>query len=253
MLISKGYSDIGLKRKLNEDSYLINDNISLLVVSDGMGGYEKGDIASNVIVEKLDEIMLDYNEENEKTNQIEESDKDVENQIKSYLNMAIVKSREDIVKYAKDNSIDGNIGATVVGLYKDINIDKIVVFHLGDSRAYRIRDNQIEQITIDHSVVEDMRRSGKYSDEEISKIGNNVLSKAVGNFNDFELEMNFFDLKENDIFVLCSDGVSNFISDELLFDKIINNTKEEAIDKIKNIIYKNGAKDNLTIVISEYK
>ncbi len=252
MLMSKGYSDVGLVRKINEDSFIINNNISLLVVSDGMGGYEKGDIASQIIVKNLDDIMIDYNQETEKTNYIDENTNDIEHQISTYLNRAIINSKDSINKYAIDNAIDGNIGATVVGIYKDINIDKITVFHLGDSRAYRIRDNKIEQLTIDHSVVEDMRRSGKYSDIEINKVGNNILSKAIGNFNDFDLEINFYDLLVDDIFILCSDGVSNFIDDDLLLKYIVNNTQSKAIEKIKKIIYENGARDNLTLLISKY-
>jgi serine/threonine protein phosphatase PrpC len=252
MLISKGYSDIGLKRKVNEDSFIINSNISLCVVSDGMGGYERGDIASSIIVRELDDVMSEYNQENEKTNQADEINQNVTNQIQSYLTMAIDRAKNKINKYANDNMLNGNIGATVAGIYKDIDIDKIAVFHIGDSRAYRIRKGTIEQLTIDHSVVEDMRRSGKYTEEEISKVGNNVLSKAIGNFGDFDLELNFYDLMVDDIFILCSDGVSNFISDELLLKYIIENTQDIAIEKIKQDIYKNGARDNFSIIVSKY-
>jgi len=248
MFLTKEYSDIGLRRAVNEDSLVVNSSISLFLVSDGMGGYEKGEIASKIVVDSFNSVMQDFCDDSEKTEDIAKDSQTIKKQLSFYLNMALKKSQERIEDYATKNKIIGKIGATVAGVYKDNLLDEIAIFHLGDSRVYRIRDEEIEQLTIDHSLVEEMRRSGKYSNEELAKVGKNILSKAIGNFGSYELEINFFDIKIDDIFVLCSDGVSNFIDDRLL----CRYAKDFKIERIRDEIYKNGALDNFTLILCRY-
>jgi len=219
--------DVGLKRKINEDSFLVDKQNNFAIVSDGMGGYEKGEIASAFIVEEFAKQLQQYVNLGEKQY--------TKDKIISYLNKANERSSKKISIYAKNHNIKKTIGATVVGLYFATAIDKLVLFHLGDSRIYKIYDNKIEQITVDHS------------------IGNNVLSRAIGNFDIFELEINFIDFKKEDIYLIRSDGIYNYISNKELLDVIINEKLDSSCDIIKNIVYKNGAKDNLTLIITKYK
>ena len=171
------------------------------------------------------------------------------------LNRIIIQSTNRITNYAQSNSIDGNIGATVVGVKKIDNRDEIVVFHLGDSRAYRIRDYRIDRITKDHSQYEEMRSLGIYSERELAEVGRNRITKAVGNFRVFPLEINYMSLEDNDLYLLCSDGVSDLCEDEELLDIVMQEQSdlERVCINIKELVYQRGAKDNLSMIIFRYK
>lgn len=207
-------SDKGLKRETNEDSFVVNKDKTLLVVSDGMGGYQNGDIASKIIVDIYEEDI----------NNIDTED------ISTYLDASAKKASAKIKEYSLEKRVYKTIGATVVGVYKK---DNLALFHMGDSRVYRIRDKKIEQLSNDH----------------IYK--GNVISKAIGNFDPFELEVNFTEYKENDIYLLCSDGICNFISDQEMNDIINNNDLSKCCKLIKEIVFSNGAKDNLTLILGK--
>jgi protein phosphatase len=224
MLKSYDICDIGLKRKVNEDSFFVDEENNFVVVSDGMGGYEKGEVASLIVVEEFNKKLTEFHN---LTNNIQ-----TKQLLCEYLNEANEQASKVISLYAKQNKIDKTIGATVVGFYYLENVKKIVLFHIGDSRIYKIKSDNIEQLTNDHSV------------------SNNVLSKAIGNFNIFDLEINFIDFEYSDIFLVCSDGVYNCISNQELLFMIKNNSLDKSCQKIKDIIYKNGAKDNLTLVVA---
>ena len=224
MLESYSVCDIGLKRKVNEDSFLVDEENNFIVVSDGMGGYEKGEVASLMVVEEFNKKLSEFH--------TLANDTQTKQLLCEYLNEANEQASKVISLYAKQNKIDKTIGATVVGLYYLKSIKKVVLFHIGDSRIYKIKSDNIEQLTNDHSV------------------SNNILSKAIGNFDIFDLEINFVDFDYNDIFLVCSDGVYNCISNQELLFVTKNNSLDKSCDKIKDIIYKNGAKDNLTLVLT---
>jgi protein phosphatase len=224
-------SDVGLVRSVNEDSYLIDKNNKFAIVSDGMGGHEKGDIASELVVKTFSKAIHEFS--------IQNHAKDINviiSMLTKYLNNANEDSSLKIIDYANEHNIKDTMGATVAGIYLDkLEIAKVAIFHLGDSRVYRVRDNHLEQMTIDHS----------------NDINNkNVLEKAIGNFEVFDLDIKLIDYQLGDLFLLCSDGINNFISDNELQDIIKNNSKDFC-DIIKKHIYANGAKDNLTLIIVE--
>ena len=130
----------------------------------------------------------------------------------------------------------------------------MALFHLGDSRAYRIRNKKIEKLTTDHSKYEQMKRSGKYSEEQLSKVNRNSITKAIGNFKMMPLEINYVELKKEDIYILCSDGISDLTHAKEMLEIIEKNKSslENALSKIKNLVYERGAKDNLSIIIFRY-
>jgi serine/threonine protein phosphatase PrpC len=267
-------TDKGLKRKVNEDAFLVADACGLFVVADGMGGHERGEVASRMVVESFKQILCseedstisycDEHDEDETVPYFGDDDEDAtvayeddfekKSQLEDLLNRVIETSTNKIKTYAKEKVLSSQIGTTVVGLYKLKNEEEMALFHLGDSRAYRIRNEKIEKLTIDHSKYEKMKQSGKYSEEELSKVNRNSITKAIGNFNVMPLEINYVDLKKEDIFILCSDGVSDLThAQEML--KIIEKNKgslENAVSHIKKLVYERGAKDNLSIIIFRY-
>ena len=237
------FTDIGLKREINEDSILINKEKNLFLLADGMGGYEKGEIASKITVEIFEEEIL-KNRFLNITN---------EEHLPKLFQEFIEKITKEIISYSHENKIQSNIGSTLVGIYKNPVIKNLSIFHLGDSRVYRIRNNHIEQLTSDHTLYEEQKKAALLPKEQLDKINKNKLSKAIGNFKAFKLEVSFQELKDNDIFILCSDGIYNFIEENKL-SNIILDAKDIsfALEEIKTIVYNNGAKDNLSLILTQY-
>ena len=238
MLINYSLSDKGLKRLNNEDAIYTSSLLTL--VSDGMGGHEKGEVASSLIIEEFTKIFDDKK-------------KIIDTDIEKLISNTIKNSHQKITQYAKENSITTTIGATLVGLL-EFKHSKLAVFHLGDSRLYRIRNKKIEALTTDHSVYEEMLKTQKYTQEEMSRIKKNKITKAVGNFPFIEPEINFLDAIVDDIYMLCSDGVSDLCSDEELYQIVVKNRDDlkKATIEIKELVYSQGAKDNLSIILSIY-
>ncbi|MCH9740720.1 MAG: protein phosphatase 2C domain-containing protein [Epsilonproteobacteria bacterium] len=270
-------TDAGLKRDENEDAILVAKEYGLFMVSDGMGGHARGEVASQMIVNTFHEIFAPKESDETESYDIDTVDGDetipyfsddldedetitYENEewrrssLNEKLNRAIEFATHKIKNYANEKLTNGQIGATVVGIDVIEDDKEIAVFHLGDSRAYRIRDKQIEKLTIDHSKYEQMKQSGEYTEEELAKVNRNSITKAVGNFKSIPLEINYFDLRKDDIYLLCSDGVSDLTHAKELLEIILEEQEnlEEATLRIKNLVYQRGAKDNLSMIVFRY-
>jgi len=271
-------TDKGLKRDINEDALLVADTCGLFVIADGMGGHNRGEVASRIVVESFQQILcseeegltlaytnIDNDSSDETLSYFE--DEDEENTIVygeeiggkanlyDKLNRIIEVSTQKIITYTKEKRVYGQMGTTVAGLYRVENSLDMALFHLGDSRVYRIRESKIEQLTTDHSKYELMKQSGRYTNEELDKVNRNSITKAIGNFTVIPLELSYIELKIDDIYILCSDGVSDLIQTYELLE-IVESSKnilEEAVIKIKNLVYERGAKDNLSIIIFKYQ
>jgi len=244
-------TDVGLVRDHNEDSILVDQKSNMFIVADGMGGHEKGEIASQIVIDSFLEAY--------KTQQpvltMDESDTVVPSLgIDIKLNHCIKTATDKIYQYAQEKEIEGTIGTTVVGLKYESDIRAWALFHLGDSRAYLYNQGSLRQLTTDHSKHEEMKRNSA-SEEEIEKAGKNVITKAVGNFNTFELDIQYVMPKIKDIFLLCSDGVTDLCTNDELLRLIIQykNNLDLLCTQIKNLVYTRGAKDNLSVIVIEIK
>lgn len=243
-------TDVGLVRDHNEDAVLVDDRLDMFIVADGMGGHEKGEVASQMLV---DSFIDAYSPQNESG--LDDDDTIVPSLgIENRLNYCIKIATDKIFQYANDKEIEGTIGTTVVGLKYIEDIRAWVIFHLGDSRAYLYRQGSLKQITTDHSKYEEMKKK-EFSEEEIEKTGRNMITKAVGNFNTFELDIQFVTPKLKDIFLLFSDGVTDLCTNEELLRLIIQykNNLELLCMQIKNLVYTRGGKDNLSVIAVEIK
>jgi len=254
-------TDTGLKRKINEDTLLVANLCNLFVVTDGMGGHEKGEVASKIVVDSFQQTLCQNKDLNridsnqDETIAYENREFNNKNTLNKKLNNIIGIATEKIKTYTRKNYISGHIGTTVVGLYKHNKEEEMALFHLGDSRAYRIRDGKIKRLTTDHSKYEKMKQSGRYSKEELSKVNRNSITKAIGNFKVMSLEIKYIDLKEKDIYILCTDGVSDLTHASELLEIIVERESNlnEATLEIRKLIYERGAKDNLSMIIFQYK
>jgi protein phosphatase len=240
---SYALSDKGLKRLKNEDSYLINQEKNLFLIADGMGGHEKGEIASKIAVETINEVITKHrllNITNKK-------------HLPNIIQEAIEVTTEEIINYTSDKEISSKMGTTIAGLYKNKNLDELCIFHMGDSRVYRIRNNNITLLTKDHTTYSKAKIDNpEITEEELEKISKHQLSRAIGNFGLCQIEVNFHELKNDDIYILCTDGVSNFIEEEYLLRMALKSNLNELVYIVKDIVYKNKARDNLSLIVTRF-
>ncbi len=245
------FTDAGLKRGHNEDSILIDKKSATFIIADGMGGHKKGEVASRIVAEcfiKQNDYIPADKTENLRDEETLVPNNSLEEELNHNIQVASKKMREYVIK----NDIDGTMGSTIVGIKYVISIQAWALFHLGDSRAYLFRNNSLSQLTEDHSKYEELKRKNMPK-EEIEKSGKNVITKAVGNFDPFPLEIQYISTKPLDILFLCSDGVSDLCTHEellLLFIQYRDNLTLLST-QIKQLVYNRGARDNLSAIIVE--
>ena len=238
----KTYSiaDIGRRRTMNQDYVYASEqpvgNLkNLLIVADGMGGHNAGDLASRYTVE----LMVEYitNEKDEK-------------RPVSLLSSAIHHANELVMEKARSAKEYEGMGTTIVAA--TVTDGCLYVANVGDSRLYLIRKD-IRQITKDHSLVEEMVRSGKLKREEARNHPNkNVITRAVGV--EKEVNIDFFDLRirKGDKILLCSDGLSNMLEDNEIREIVTSGGDvEERARKLITAANQNGGKDNISVVLVE--
>lgn len=228
-------TNVGNYRKNNEDFYFVNESKNLYILADGMGGHLAGERASKMAT---DIIVSDF----EKSKEIESIEDAIE-----ILSSSIRDANREIFKSSEENEDYRGMGTTVsAGV---ILGDVLVYSNVGDSRIYKI-NRDMEQITIDDSFVNYLIEIGEITEEE-AKVHpkKNVLTKAMGTTADLDVSVNTLKMEKGDIFLFCSDGLTNMVSDEEIFKVIKENTPEDARDKLITLALENGGMDNITFIL----
>ena len=237
----KAYSitDIGKKRSMNQDYVYASDqpvgNLkNLLIVADGMGGHNAGDLASRYTVQE----MLAYIKESEEDRPV------------PLLSMAIHHANEQVLEKAESEKELEGMGTTLVAA--TVQDEYLYVANVWDSRLYLI-DDGIEQITHDHSLVEDMIRIGELQRKDAKNYPDRtVITRAIGVR--VPVRVDFFDVKleHGDKILLCSDGLTNMVEDEEILEIVRKSSSiEEAAGTLVDTANKNGGKDNISVVLAE--
>ncbi len=230
-------TDTGVLRTMNQDYCFSSDTPigklpNLYIVCDGMGGHKAGEYAARYTVERIVAAV---------------SRSRAEDPVR-ILRAAIHKANEILVVESKEYKEKQGMGTTVVAA--TIIGSKMYVANVGDSRLYVINET-IEQITNDHSYVEEMIRIGKIKREDAREHEKkNVITRAVGATEKVKVDFFEVELRENDTILLCSDGLSNMVTDEKIFQIILaSNQVEEICKSLVDEANKNGGQDNITVVV----
>lgn len=233
-------TDIGKARQMNQDFYYVsqkNEDMCLCILADGMGGYNGGEIASNLATNSAKE----YIEEN--FDKIEHTEKEIMNLIKyamEYANKAVLEK-------SKENEELEQMGTTleICIIYNA----KAYIGHIGDSRIYRIRKNIIRRITTDHSYVEKLVKDGTITREEaFYHPKKNMLMKALGCNEFIEPDIMVKEFLENDIMLMCSDGLTNMLAEEAIYN-IVQEEPKTACEKLIKKANENGGYDNISVIL----
>ena len=222
-------TNVGKVRKNNEDSLLVTEP-NIFVAADGMGGAAAGEVASKILVDTVKNFLA---------NVPEPLDEKV-------LSKSILKSNAAILREAKENPNLRGMGttATILHIYKD----QAYFAHVGDSRLYRLKNSVLEQMTLDHSYVESLVRSGDLTPAQ-AKVHpmKNILMQAVGAMEDIQVETGNFKVDGGEKFLLCTDGLTNMVDDDDI-KKILIESTNPAEDLI-NAALEGGGYDNITAIV----
>jgi len=241
-----GVTHVGRQRQHNEDSYLVEKTAKLFLVADGMGGHAAGEIASKIAVESISEFIL-HTKEDDGTwpHAYDEQYKRSTNRLMAAVRMANTRVLEAM---RKDARLRG-MGTTVVACLAD---DDVMSFaHVGDSRAYLIRDNALNRITNDHSWVFEQVQAGMLTEAEAEKHPlRNVITRALGGALQVNPDASEIKTKPGDVFLLCSDGLTGMVpEDEIL--RVVTETPslEDACQKLVDEANERGGLDNVTAIL----
>lgn len=234
-----GDSKPGLVRKLNEDSIGIIKDKNLFVLADGMGGYEGGQIASEIAVESTKAYVN-------------------ENPFHSEDVKELILSANELILKRKENSPElSSMGTTMIAA----SLDKYDLYwaHVGDSRLYLFHNNQLKQITTDHSFVMELFNEGKISEEEMRMHPRkNEITRAVGIDSQIQVDFGHLPLEDDSIVLICSDGLSGMISDKDMEEKMVASPRNSQKDLdelgacLMNSAYEAGAKDNVSLILIQF-
>ena len=234
-----GLTDIGLKRTRNEDNLLLDEEMGLFILADGMGGHKGGDVASDLAVNTVYETFKSHHKEHDFVSpglMIEE---------------AYTKASSEVFNYSieKDDSVRG-MGTTLVTAY--IHKDEIFIGNVGDSRAYFYNDEAFWQITEDHSLVNSHIKSGLLKEDDLENFQfKNIITRSVGFENEVKCDILRKKLNPGDRFLLCSDGLTNMVKDQQIYDICKKTPLKKAVETCVKRAKKNGGDDNITIIIIE--
>ncbi len=236
-------TNVGKVREINEDyifiSEIYSNGVTMAIVADGMGGHLAGEVASKRSVEKISEII----EKNMLT-------KLTENEYKDLLRMAVIEANTCIYNLSQKNEKFNGMGTTIIVTF--ITDEWLILAHIGDSRAYLIKDSNYVQLTKDHSLVNELLLNGQITEEEaLIHPQKNVLIRALGTDDKVEIDILKIDWEKDQLLLLCSDGLTNSLSVKRIME-LINCSSlqlEQLADNLIKEANELGGEDNISLII----
>ena len=242
-------TDTGRVREHNEDAIGSIPEIGLMVLADGMGGYNAGEVASGIAIQ----IVTDLAAEGASRENRDETDPHSGLMRQSIvLRDAIYRANKIIFQTAQSKTDCEGMGTTIVAcMFYD---NKISIAHVGDSRAYRLRDGTLEQMSLDHSLLQELVDRGFYSEEEAQRSTNrNYVTRALGVEPTVEVEVHEYSVLPDDVYLLCSDGLPDMVEDEDIHLTISTfNASLDVVGKqLIELANDHGGRDNVSVMLAQ--
>ena len=231
-------SAIGLVRQGNEDSAFLSSQ--LIAVADGMGGHAAGEVASRIAVQVLKSLMPTL------------TAPDIDEDSIADLLLQSLQSIDAEIAIMTDEEIEKRgMGTTLTALL--IRNEQIALLHVGDSRCYRLSGNTLEQLSKDHTVVQDLLDQGAITAAEaLDHPQRSMLTQALSGDGSVTPILQMFEVKKGDRYLLCSDGLSGVLTEKEIKIGLKKSDKDEAVKFLVDATYKNGAPDNVTVLIADF-
>ncbi|MBU4532612.1 MAG: Stp1/IreP family PP2C-type Ser/Thr phosphatase [Candidatus Desulforudaceae bacterium] len=232
-------SNVGLVRPNNEDAFCVNEQYRLFAVADGMGGHKAGEVASRLALGTLEAEYVRLLQEGESP--------------AGALYRAVIAANNQVFDESRRSESHKGMGTTLTACI--LQTGKMVFVHVGDSRIYLIRDGNAVRLTEDHSVVQELIKQGKLTDEEAeSHPYRNMLSRALGTEGGVQVDVQDYVLNDGDQILLCTDGLTGLVQDEEIAQAVSTaGQPAESVGELLNCALKRGGKDNITLVLVEFE
>lgn len=240
-------TDVGRQRDHNEDAIASDDTMGFVVLADGMGGYRAGEVASEMAVLSITSELME-SLANQRPGKV---DVTLGKQAEAQLMINAVNSANEVIYTASRTQPQcAGMGTTlVVGVFTN---NKLLVGHVGDSRMYRLRNQELSQITEDHSLLQEQINAGLITVEQSKYATNrNLVTRALGVDAEVELELNQYDVEVGDLYLLCSDGLSDLVDDAAIqtaLNKLMPDM-DNAAQALVHMANENGGKDNISVIL----
>lgn len=249
-ILSWGITDVGRKRDHNEDNYGCIDELNLYVVADGMGGHAAGEMASSIAVESIEGAVRKHEDviapDAVYDCPVEESP------VPKMLSEAVRGACGDIFHKAQSSRELGGMGTTTTTLL--FHGKHAFVAHVGDSRAYLLRNGKILQLSEDHSLVNEQLKAGIITEAQArTSRFKNIITRSVGVEEDVAVDLIAVEIQKNDAYVLCSDGLANLVSDLEIGETVSENFFRRVPELLVDMANTRGGDDNITVVVAFVK
>jgi protein phosphatase len=242
-------TDTGKVREHNEDAIGSDVDYGLMVLADGMGGYNAGEVASGIAVQTISELATE-GADRERRHEVDPATGLMRQTI--VLRDAVTRANKIIFQTAQSQTHCEGMGTTLVAaMFYD---NKVSMAHVGDSRAYRLRGTKFEQLTLDHSLLQELVDRGFYSEEEAQRSTNrNYVTRALGVEPTVEVEVQEFDVLPNDVILLCSDGLPDMVEDEDIHLTIstFNASLDVVGQQLVKLSNEHGGRDNVSVILAQ--
>jgi PPM family protein phosphatase len=238
-------TDTGRSRSNNEDSVAVDDGRGVIVLADGMGGYNAGEVASGMATSYIKTELGRWLGE--------VADAASESDVRRAMDLCVDNANRAIFNAANANAQYAGMGTTlVVGVFRE---RRLLLGHVGDSRAYRLRAGRLQQLTRDHSLLQEQVDAGLITPEQAAQSANkNLVTRAVGVEDTVLLETHQHDVQPGDLYLLCSDGLSDMLDDEAIGQLLQGqDALDETAGALVDAANDAGGKDNISVVLARVK
>ena len=238
-------TDTGRVRKHNEDFIASDEKLGLAVLADGMGGYQAGEVASEMAVS----TVMNYMKSLVKSHVERQTNNHRYHSFTVQLEQAVLKANQIIYQDSENNPEYQGMGTTIVATLFHNNC--VSIAHVGDSRLYRIREEKLQQITKDHSVLQELIDCGFYTSEQARHSPNrNLVTRALGVGEEVNVEIQEQSIQIQDIYLICSDGLNDMLEDKQINEIIkCSNTLEQAAKLLIAAANNKGGNDNISLIL----
>jgi len=250
-IVSSGLSDVGRVRTNNEDSFRIVEPLNLFILSDGMGGEAHGEVASAMAVDIINKFCEAEKEDSGAT-VLDEAPANVSSQTRRLKN-AVAKANFQIYQAAQKNPEQRGMGATITTLWLKETL--LSIAHVGDSRAYLLRNGNLQQLTNDHSLVAEQVRRGLITPQQAEESEmQSVLLRALGAHPEVEIDTDEVEIIPRDVLLLCSDGLTRMVTEPEIAGALQAETVPSvAAERLISLANENGGVDNVTVIVVRFE
>ncbi len=246
---SAGITDVGKKRKANEDSLFLDDELQLYVVADGMGGHKAGEVASKLVVNTMRDYMKQFKEGKENIEELPYSDESLSEQANRLVSSVHLSNRV-VYQVSTTKPACRGMGSTVSAI--NFTGDTLILVNVGDSPTYLIRGNEVETLSVPHTVIAEQKALNPNA-APLGKSFNHMLTRAMGIEKTVQPAVSEIQCFKGDTLVIASDGLTDKLNPEEILEVVKNGNPEKTVRKLVAMANERGGDDNITIIMLKVK